>query len=679
MPDAYNFLKFEIPNDLKKYVKIYPCPDVVGIAALFFDFDSINVVKIRDGWKGDYYVNIEIAKDFPDELRGRMLEIPVKLVKSYFDAFPGKGDVTGIHDYDVEVPSLMFGVPYASNHKLYAGKVFYTSGYATNVNLTFNLAKPFLGEEAIIVSEEDLELYRACLGRDSNPNQTVTEGEFECLDRIFATHLKDHLKCPYEVVVDDSTDQALSFTPCFAAHAPTFPVQVPPAQGPDTAVMHILIRTRAKQVRSGYPTATWKLHTVFKDWANQTGSSQWIYSQNVHAKGAWLKLGWSVKLLSSSGMDLEDPLISPNNSGLAEVTVSLQNTGDYYAYNVMFNLTLDIDVTLASDEDSGVIGGAPIPLGCGAQSQDGVTMFWCNVSNALAPGSLRAYPFRVYYKPDVREGAGPNAASPLNMRILATKSSASIDLTSSEGEKRVTQDLEGPFGIMYTKRMDGNMVVLSGRRGTDYGLTLTASHKLKDIRVYIWRAKLPESTFWTTINVTSEAKITEDVFDRFLALGGGKGDEVKVDYIVAVSTTKSKVTVNNSVNVAVLTQSNVYEWRVQSSNLLLLLLLLPGLAVPAAAAAAIFATTKGVNKEPVRELGMAQKQKFVPQELVDDEPIAMAEVDQSRPPPPLPQRAAPAYEPPEPAPHVATRGKQYAVPTGPTYLRAGVPVNVVDN
>jgi len=129
----------------------------------------------------------------------------------------------------------------------------------------------------------------------------------------------------------------------------------------------------------------------------------------------------------------------------------------------------------------------------------------------------------------------------------------------------------------------------------------------------------------------------------------------------------------------VLTQSNVFEWRVSESNLLLLLLLLPGLAIPALIAAALFATTKGVNKEPVRELGMAPKQKFVPQELVDDEPVPMVETDVSAPPPTLPQRAAPAYVPPEPAPKAATPGKAYAIPTGPTYLRAGVPVNVVDN
>jgi len=678
VPDAYNFLKFEIPDDIKDYIKIYPCPSVVGIAGLFFDFDSINVVTIRDGWKGDYYVNIAISKNFPEEKRGRLVEIPVKLVKSYFDRFPGKGDVTGAHDYEVEVPSIFFGVPYSNKNKLWAGKVFYTSGYATDVNLAASFAKPFLAEEAILVSEEDLELYRSCLGRETDPNQTTQEGEFACLDRLWAQHLQDHTKCQYTVTEDSTSRQTLSFAPCMAMNAPTFPVMVDPVNGPDQAVMHVLVRTRAKQVKSGYPRSSYTVGCQYKDWAEKTMKAPSLPETTVHAKGAWINLKWSVSLLSTSGMILDDPLISPNNSGLAQVTITLSNTGDYYAYNVMFNLTLDVNVTLATENNT-EIAGSPIPDGCGISNDNGSTMFWCNVAAVLPPSSPRSYPFRVYYTPDLREGAGPKAKSPLNMRVMATKSSASIDLTSSLGEKRVTQDLEGPYGVPYTDRTDENMVVLTGRRGSGYHLTLTASHKLSNIRVYIWRAKLPSANVWTTIAVTNTTKITEDVFDRFLALGGGKADEVKVDYIVAVSRSKSNITIENSDLVAVLTQSNVYEWRVASSNLLLLLLLLPGLAIPALAGAAIFATTKSVNKEPVRELGMAQKQKFVPQELVDDEPLHMEETDTSMPPPPLPQRAAPTYEPPEPAPQVATRGKQYAVPTGPTYLRAGVPVNVVDN
>jgi len=678
VPEAYNFLDFQIPDELKDYIRIYPCPNVVGIAGLFFDFDSINVVTIRDGWKGDYYVNIEISKDFPDRLRGRMLEIPIKLVPHYFDRLPGKGDETKVHDYTIEVPSIFLGVPYASNNELWANKVFYTSGYATDLKLRASFAKPYVGQEAIIVSEEDLELYRGCLGQETNPNQTTTEGEFACLDRLWVNQLKDHTKCAYVVAEDTSDRQVLNFDPCMAANAPTFPIKVSPEKGPDHAIMHIMLRTHADQINSGYPRASNSITCSYKDWTDKSMNAPSLGRTTVHAKGAWITPTWSVSLLSSSGMVLDDPLISPNNSGLAQITITITNTGDYYAYNVMFNLTLDTNVTVATGNITHV-PGSPIPDGCGISSDNGATMFWCNVATVLPPSTPHSYPFRVYYTADTREGSGAGAPFPLNMRIIATRSTASIDLTGTFGEKRVTQDLKGPFGVPYTDRVDDNMVILTGRRGSGYGLTLTASHKLEDIRWYIWRAKLPSSNMWTTFAVTNESRKYDDVYERFLELGGGNADEVKVDYVVAVSRSKSNVTVNNSDEVAVLTQSNTYEWRVAESNLLLLLLLLPGLAVPAAAAAGIFAATKGEDKEAVSELGMAQKQKFVPQELVDDEPLEVAEADTSLPPPTLPQRAAPTYEAPDPAPNVATSGKQYAIPTGPTYLRAGVPVNVVDN
>jgi len=677
-PDSYNFLKIEIPDELKDYISIAPCPDVVGIAPLFFDFEAINVVTIRDGWKGDYYLDMNISENFPDDLRGRLNEIPVKLVKEYFAALPGKGDVTGVHDYEIEVPSIVFGVPYRSDHPLWADKIFYTSGYATQVNPVASLAKPFVADQAIIVSEEDLELYHACLGRDTNPNQTVTEGEFDCLDRLFNEQLKDHKICNFVLTEDSSYRQDVSFAPCMQDHAPTFPVKVAPKDGPDVAEMHILLRTHAPQVKSGYPKVSHQITCDFLDWKNVSSHAQPVSEATVHAKGAWISLSWSVSLLSSSGLPLSDAYISPNNSGLAQVTVTLENTGDYYAYNVMFNLTIPGDVRIATEDDLETAAGAPIPDGCGINSlgSDG-TMIWCNVSTVLVPNSPRSYPFRVFYTPDTRAGAGAKAKSPLNMRVIAEHSTASIDLTASAGEKHVVQDLEGPYGIQYTSKSDTNLVVLSGRRSSEYGLALTASHKLSNIRVYIWRAKTPKSTSWTTIAVTTEPTLTDDVSERFAALGGE--GEVAVDYVVAVSRTKTKVTIENSVNMAVVTQSNVYEWRVSNSNLLLLLLLIPGIAIPAVIAAAIFATTKGKNKEPVKDLGMAPKQKFVPQELVDDEPVPAVEMDQTAPPPTLPQRAAPEYVPPEPAPEAPTPGKAYAIPTGPTYLRAGVGVNVVDN
>jgi len=50
----------------------------------FFDFENINVVTIRDGFKGEYNLQVNISKDFPDELRGKPIEIKISLNTSYF-------------------------------------------------------------------------------------------------------------------------------------------------------------------------------------------------------------------------------------------------------------------------------------------------------------------------------------------------------------------------------------------------------------------------------------------------------------------------------------------------------------------------------------------------------------------------------------------------------------------
>jgi len=462
-------------------------------------------------------------------------------------------------------------------------------------------------------------------------------------------------------------------------HAPEFPVKVAPVNGPDQAELHIMVRTHANQIKSGYPKATTSTTCKYNDWMAKPLSAKPLPEATVHAKGAWISLKWSVSLLSDSGMTLADPLLSPENIGLSQVLITLENTGDYYAYNVQFNLTLAEDVRMATENDTESAAGVAIPDGCGIVKVGKATMFWCNLDRVLVPYTPRSFPFRVYFNPDNRKGAGPNAKNPLNMRIIADKTKATIDLTPTPGEKRVTQDLEGPYGIPYTARVDGNMVVISAQRTSEYGATLRANHKLENVTVYVWRAKLPKSTMWTTIAVTHENYLNEKVAERFSSLGGKDSDEVAVDYVVAVSRTKLNVSVETSDTVPVLAQSNVYEWREHDTNLLLLLLLLPGLAIPAVAAAAIFATTKGTKKEAVRDIGMAPKEKFVPQELVDEEPIPMTNLDTTPPPPTVPQRAEPVVVPPEPAPQAAAPGKAYAIPTGPTYLRAGVPVNVVDS
>jgi hypothetical protein len=54
----------------------------------------------------------------------------------YFDKLPGlPSDPTGVHDYTLSIPPLVIGVPFDADYPNpdWAGKVFYTSGFAHNL------------------------------------------------------------------------------------------------------------------------------------------------------------------------------------------------------------------------------------------------------------------------------------------------------------------------------------------------------------------------------------------------------------------------------------------------------------------------------------------------------------------------------------------------------------------
>jgi hypothetical protein len=135
-----------------------------------FDFQSINVATIRDGFKGDYYYHLTVAENIPDSLRGKLIALNVTLKPQFFDRLPGPTDPTvptltypvappsplspslvhdstpfvpqGIHDYQLSIPQIMFGVPLAAASQ-WPDEVFWTSGFAHNLKFTHTINSDF--------------------------------------------------------------------------------------------------------------------------------------------------------------------------------------------------------------------------------------------------------------------------------------------------------------------------------------------------------------------------------------------------------------------------------------------------------------------------------------------------------------------------------------------------------
>ena len=186
VPKEYNFLELVIPEPLKNYVEIIPSDHNKDVLPQFFDFECINLVTIRDGFKGEYYYKLTLKEGLDKKYFGRFWEIKVNLKYEYFDILPGSAndpatkvnyEINMKHDYQLKVPPIKFGIRYPSNHAIpeYRNKVFYTIGRATNISISYNIHEEFTLDDIKIVSEEEVEKIRKATGNSANVNEQLLD------------------------------------------------------------------------------------------------------------------------------------------------------------------------------------------------------------------------------------------------------------------------------------------------------------------------------------------------------------------------------------------------------------------------------------------------------------------------------------------------------------------------
>ena len=140
VPLKYNFLNYVVEKEYSEYISIKPSDHNKDVASEFFDFQNINVVTIRDGFKGEYYLKIDVDKSFPDNLRGKPIEIKIELNTTYFDHFPGdvSDPIRSYHQYNVKIPSIYIAVPFKDGE--FSGKVLYTSAQSHNISIEYQIS-----------------------------------------------------------------------------------------------------------------------------------------------------------------------------------------------------------------------------------------------------------------------------------------------------------------------------------------------------------------------------------------------------------------------------------------------------------------------------------------------------------------------------------------------------------
>eukprot|EP00727_Mastigamoeba_balamuthi_P001018 m51a1_g10913 hypothetical protein (2455) ;mRNA; f:71063-79781 len=640
VPTKYNFMQLRVPPELRDYVDIKPCKSVTGIAPLFFDFENINVATIRDGWKGDYYYDLLLKPNFPASMRGRMYTIPVALNASYFDCFPGMAcDPTKVHDYAIELPPIMFGVPYASSHPRWPGRIFWTSGYATALDVSEVVPRGFSVEGARVVSLDDLDTLRKCLGGGAG---TQAKGELQCMDGVWGALAASAANpaVAFEVVNDTSGGSARVRFPGLGNVAPTFPVQVPAVQGPDISEMHILVRTTARQLPSGYPPASFWYGATYKDWMSRPKTDAHSETATVHAKGAWIALGVSSKLCTATGMVLAQQVLRPSDHAYALTSITIRNSGDNVAWNV--------DVTVNVPEAIAILNANNASLTVDPVTK--ATRLFYALGAPLTPGAALTYRAIVELNPDTRDGAGPKAKAPLNSRMTISGALGHMDLTASPGERRVTQEIPNPYSIAYSDaRRDDTLLALYGvEDGGDVVLTCdTAEVGPLGVRAILWRRRNPadSDSDWETFNLTSVGTLRVDPRECADAVGSTDGS---VDFACSASNLDVRRTMAMGTSPTVVAESNVWRYREGESHKLFLLLLIPFIVIPAVAIAAAFLCVRGKRKVPAERLGYGDARTFVPS-------VPMS--------PTTPQQASPAVSPPPPRPEpVAAQPQPAAAP-----------------
>eukprot|EP00830_Metopus_es_P013292 TRINITY_DN3208_c0_g1_i5.p1 TRINITY_DN3208_c0_g1~~TRINITY_DN3208_c0_g1_i5.p1 ORF type:complete len:1569 (-),score=239.63 TRINITY_DN3208_c0_g1_i5:13-4719(-) len=425
-PKKYNFMILTIPTEIKDYITIVPSDHNIDVAPQFFDLTNINVVTIRDGFKGDYYYRINVTADIPDSLRGKVYDIQVTLNESCFDKLPGYNDPTGsYHDYKLKIPAIRFGIPYATGPN--AGKVFYTSGYSTNLIITASVPNYWKVDSAKIVSDADVGTMRLAAGDPDNYKQKLED---------FWTALPTPI-IPITSVAS-GTDGLLTLD--MSSVFPTFPLKN--GNEPDIAKFNVLLKCSTPQLAYGTVRVISRPMIYFSDFTGKRKSD--IIAQpldkSVASKGAWLQVSYSALVGTLTGSvftaSSSQSIFKADKEVTMKVLIKTKNVGTDTAYYT--NMTLSVVQGVAF-----LTNYIPPGISYTVTNTDGGDVLKMNTKRSFAAGDLQS---EVVYIKFNAPTARRLLASTTGFTVIKSVS-ADIDLTATSGSVQVSQTMSTPLSL----------------------------------------------------------------------------------------------------------------------------------------------------------------------------------------------------------------------------------------
>ena len=337
-PKEYNFMSYEIPDEIRPYVTLTPSQHNLDISPQFYDLTFNNVLNIKDALEGDYFYCLNVSKTFPEKYKGKLWEIKMKLNEEYFETLPSPDDPTGIHDYHLTIPSIKFGVPLSSGP--YAGKVFYTLGQASNLVFSYKIYKEFEVYGIKIANDEDINKLSVALSNTDEKMKNLKKAYDNISGQLSEkiTFTEENLSDGFYKLV--TVDLSKLF--------PLFPYEV--EMSPYITNISFLVCSSADHVPNGYRNLFGESLVSYDD-GRKTKNNLVDFPLYINCYGSGPHLGASAEHEyldyehSTEDFDyvLKPQYIYEGDLAFLKLTLSAANEGTDIAYNALFSLGLIAD------------------------------------------------------------------------------------------------------------------------------------------------------------------------------------------------------------------------------------------------------------------------------------------------------------------------------------------------
>ena len=336
-PKEYNFMSYEIPEEIKDYVTLTPSQHNLDISPQFYDLTFNNILNIKDALEGDYFYCLNISESFPEKYKGKLWEIKMKLNEEYFESLPSVNDPTGIHDYHLTIPSIKFGVPLSAGP--YAGKVFYNLGQAKNMIFTYKIYYEFTFKDIKVINDDIVNKLSEAISNNDE--------KFQRLQKVWnSIKISKEISKKIKVSEEDYDDFYKLMTIDLTEAYPLFPYEV--EMNPYTTNISILVKSYALHVPFGYRNLLGNTSITYED-GRKTKNSMVDYPLYINCYAAGPHLNPTVEHtfigFDSSTGDLNEAM-EPQEAFMGDLiffklTLTAENEGTETAYNCMFDLGLD--------------------------------------------------------------------------------------------------------------------------------------------------------------------------------------------------------------------------------------------------------------------------------------------------------------------------------------------------